>query len=95
MLNDLVLQELCCEKHPEVQEGFVHFFPALLSQLPPSEQPALFQLLNWHLSREAASWRCRIGLAQQVGKLAEMQVIVLLLVHRTLLLQFTQLHFIR
>lgn len=85
------MQELCCDKHQEVQEGFVHFFPALLSHLPAAEQAALFELLMRHLSMGTASWRCRVGLAQQAGRLANMEVLLYCIagiIHTTVAIEY-------
>lgn len=68
------LQELCRDKHADVQEGLVNFFPALLANLPCKSRASFFQTLTQSLSLECATWRCRIGLATQLGSLASLEV---------------------
>jgi len=68
------LQELCRDKHADVQEGLVNFFPALLAKLPCQSRASFFQTLTQSLSLECATWRCRIGLATQLGSLASLEV---------------------
>lgn len=68
------LQTLCRDNQADVQEGLVNFFPALLAQLPCSSRACFFQTLTQSLSLECATWRCRIGLATQLGALARLEV---------------------
>ena len=68
------LQDLCRDKHADVQEGLVHFFPALLAHLPSTTRSSFFQSLILSLSLDCATWRCRIGLATQLGSLATLEV---------------------
>ncbi len=68
------MQGLCRDKQADVQEGLVHFFPALLRQLPCASRSSFFQTLTQSLSLDCATWRCRIGLAEQLGSLASLEV---------------------
>ena len=68
------MQEICRDMQEDVQEGLVHFFPALLEQLPPHSRSVFFETLVQCLCLESARWRCRIGLAEQLGALARLQV---------------------
>ena len=69
-----VLQSLCHDKQADVQEGLVQFFPALLQHLPHTARASFFQTLTQSLSLESATWRCRIGLADQLHTLAALEV---------------------
>ena len=69
------MQDLCRDRQADVQEGLVHFFPALLQQLPHTARPSLFQTLTQSLSLDSATWRCRIGLADQLASLAALEVL--------------------
>ena len=68
------MQDLCRDKQADVQEGLVYFFPTLLQQLPHTARASFFQTLTQSLSLESATWRCRIGLADQLGSLAALEV---------------------
>lgn len=74
-LQDLgaAVQDVCRDTQEDVQEGLVHFFPALLAQLPSTSRSSFFQTLIQSLSLDCARWRCRIGLAEQLGALAKLQ----------------------
>lgn len=69
-----VVQDLCHDKQADVQEGLVQFFPALLQHLPHTARAAFFQTLTQSLSLDSATWRCRIGLADQLHTLAALEV---------------------
>ena len=69
-----MLQGLCHDKQADVQEGLVQFFPALLQHLPHSARASFFQTLTQSLFLESATWRCRIGLADQLHTLAALEV---------------------
>ena len=69
-----VVQDLCHDKQADVQEGLVQFFPALLQHLPHTARASFFQTLTQSLSLDSATWRCRIGLADQLHTLAALEV---------------------
>lgn len=69
-----MVQGLCLDKQADVQEGLVQFFPALLEHLPHTARVSFFQTLTQSLSLESATWRCRIGLADQLHTLAALEV---------------------
>lgn len=70
----MCLQDLCQDNQADVQEGFVHFFPALLQHLPHTARASFFQTLTQSLSLKSATWRCRIGLADQLDSLSALEV---------------------
>ncbi|KAL3137768.1 hypothetical protein ABBQ38_005030 [Trebouxia sp. C0009 RCD-2024] len=74
-LQDLgsTIQDLCHDTQADVQEGLVHFFPALLQHLPHAARASFFQTLTQSLSLKSATWRCRIGLADQLDSLSALQ----------------------
>ena len=70
----MVVQDLCHDKQADVQEGLVQFFPALLQHLPHTARASFFHTLTQSLSLDSATWRCRIGLADQLHTLAALEV---------------------
>lgn len=70
----MCVQDLCHDNQADVQEGLVHFFPALLQHLPHTARASFFQTLTQSLSLESSTWRCRIGLADQLDSLSALEV---------------------